>query len=42
KKLVEFLEWELKHGQKMASQLLYAPLPANVVKMLEKTVKTIR
>jgi phosphate transport system substrate-binding protein len=41
KKLVEFLQWELKNGQKMAGQLLYAPLPANVVKMLEKTVKTI-
>ncbi|HJV65704.1 MAG TPA: phosphate ABC transporter substrate-binding protein PstS [Geomonas sp.] len=41
KKLVEFLEWELKHGQKMASQLLYAPLPGNVVKMLQKTIKTI-
>jgi phosphate transport system substrate-binding protein len=42
KKLVEFLRWELKSGQKMASQLLYAPLPANVVRMLEKTVNTIR
>jgi phosphate transport system substrate-binding protein len=42
KKLVEFLEWELKKGQKMASALLYAPLPANVAKMVEKTVKTIK
>jgi len=42
KKLVEFLNWELKHGQKMASQLLYAPLPSNVVQMLEKTIKTIK
>ena len=42
KKLVEFLNWELKQGQKMAGKLLYAPLPANVAKMVEKTVKTIK
>jgi len=42
KKLVEFLNWELKKGQKTAPQLLYAPLPANVVKMVEKTIKTIK
>jgi phosphate transport system substrate-binding protein len=42
KKLVEFLNWELKHGQKMASAIQYAPLPANVAKMVEKTVKSIK
>jgi phosphate transport system substrate-binding protein len=42
KKLVEFLHWELKQGQKMAEKLLYAPLPANVVKMVEKTVLSIK
>ena len=42
KKLVEFLNWELKRGQKMAAALLYAPLPENVAKMVEKTVKTIK
>jgi len=42
KKLVEFLNWELKQGQKMADKLLYAPLPPNVAKMVEKTVKTIK
>ncbi|MBI1920568.1 MAG: phosphate ABC transporter substrate-binding protein PstS [Geobacter sp.] len=42
KKLVEFLNWELKKGQKMASAMLYAPLPANVAKMVEKTIKTIK
>jgi len=42
KKLVEFLKWELKHGQKMAGKLLYAPLPVNVVKMVEKTVNSIK
>jgi phosphate transport system substrate-binding protein len=42
KKLVEFLNWELKQGQKMADKLLYAPLPPNVVKMVEKTVQSIK
>jgi phosphate transport system substrate-binding protein len=42
KKLVEFLNWEVKKGQKMASALLYAPLPGNVAKMVEKTIKTIK
>jgi phosphate transport system substrate-binding protein len=42
KKLVEFLNWELKKGQKMASALLYAPLPENVAKMVGKTIKTIK
>ncbi len=42
KKLVEFLNWELKRGQKMASALLYAPLPENVARMVEKTVKSIK
>jgi len=41
KKLVEFLNWSLHKGQKMASPLLYAPLPENVQKMVEKTIKTI-
>jgi phosphate transport system substrate-binding protein len=42
KKLVEFLNWELKKGQKMAGTLLYAPLPDNVAKMVEKTIKSIK
>lgn len=42
KKVVEFLKWELKHGQKMAAALLYAPLPDNVVKMVQKTVAGIK
>jgi len=42
KKIVEFLNWELKKGQKMASSLLYAPLPANVAKMVAHTIKTIK
>ena len=42
KKLVEFLNWQLKHGGKMASDLLYAPLPANVAKMVGKTINSIK
>jgi phosphate transport system substrate-binding protein len=42
KKLVEFLNWELKKGQKMAGALLYAPLPENVVKMVESTIRSIK
>jgi phosphate transport system substrate-binding protein len=42
KKLVEFLKWQLKHGQKMAASLMYAPLPENVVKMVEKSIAGIR
>jgi phosphate transport system substrate-binding protein len=42
KKLVEFLKWQLKHGQKMAAPLMYAPLPENVVKMVEKAIDGIR
>jgi phosphate transport system substrate-binding protein len=42
KKLVEFLNWSLHKGQKMAAPMLYAPLPENVMKMVEKTIKTIK
>jgi len=42
KKVVEFLNWSLHQGQKMAAPLLYAPLPANVAKMVDKTIKSIK
>ena len=42
KKLIEFLTWSLHKGQKMAAPMLYAPLPENVQKMVEKTIKTIK
>ncbi|ACH38726.1 phosphate ABC transporter, periplasmic phosphate-binding protein [Citrifermentans bemidjiense Bem] len=42
KKLVEFLNWSMTKGQKMASPMLYAPLPNSVVKMVQKTIKTIK
>jgi phosphate transport system substrate-binding protein len=40
-KLVQFLTWGITEGQQYAADLLYASLPANVVEMLKKTIKTI-
>ncbi|WP_136515997.1 phosphate ABC transporter substrate-binding protein PstS [Geomonas edaphica] len=42
KHVVEFLNWAMAKGQKMAAPMLYAPLPENVVKMVQKTIKTIK
>ena len=42
RKIVEFLNWSLHKGQKMAAPLLYAPLPEQVVKLVEKTIKQIK
>jgi phosphate transport system substrate-binding protein len=42
KKLVEFLNWSMRKGQKMAGALLYAPLPENVEKMVVKTITSIK
>ncbi|TSK06561.1 MAG: phosphate ABC transporter substrate-binding protein PstS [Geobacter sp.] len=42
KHVVEFLNWSMTKGQKMAAPMLYAPLPENVVKMVQKTIKTIK
>ena len=42
RKIVEFLTWSLHKGQKMAAPLLYAPLPENVARMVEKTIKEIK
>jgi len=41
-KIVDFLNWSMKKGQKMAAPLLYAPLPESVGKMVEKTIKTLK
>jgi phosphate transport system substrate-binding protein len=41
-KVAEFLKWSLHNGQKMAAPLLYAPLPENVVKMVDKTIRGIK
>jgi phosphate transport system substrate-binding protein len=42
KALVEFLRWGINDGQKYAAPLLYAPLPEEVVKINEATIKTIK
>ena len=42
KKIKEFLKWSMHKGQKMAAPMLYAPLPESVVKMVEKTIDTVK
>ncbi len=40
--LAGFLKWMLKDGQKHASDLLYAPLPKEVIAMEEKAIRKIK
>jgi phosphate transport system substrate-binding protein len=42
KKLVDFLRWYLRNGEKSAASLDYAPLPATMVAQLEKRLGTIQ
>ncbi len=42
KKLVEFLKWAAKDGEKMAKNLDYAPLPENVQERVLKEVNEIK
>jgi phosphate transport system substrate-binding protein len=42
KKLVDFLRWYLRNGEKSAASLDYAPLPASMVARLEKRLGTIQ
>lgn len=42
KGVVDFFTWSLNNGQKMAEDLGFVPLPANVVKMVEAEMKTIK
>ncbi len=42
KKLVEFLRWAFTDGEKMASTLLYAPLPPNVQQRVLQRVAEIK
>ncbi len=42
KGVVDFFTWSLKNGQKMAKDLGFVPLPANVVKMVEAEMKNIK
>ena len=41
-KLVNFLRWAYKNGEKSAASLDYAPLPSTMVAQLENRLKTIR
>jgi phosphate transport system substrate-binding protein len=41
-KLVRFLRWAYKDGEKTASALDYAPLPAPIVAQLQNRLKTIQ
>lgn len=42
KKLVDFLRWYLRNGEKSAASLDYAPLPDNMIAQLEKRLGTIQ
>jgi len=42
KKLVDFLRWYLRNGEKTAASLDYAPLPASMVAQLEKRLGSIQ
>jgi len=41
KALVEFLWWAIHEGQRYAPPLLYAPLPKNLVRRLEGTLRSV-
>ena len=41
-KLVDFLRWAYKNGEKSAASLDYAPLPASMAATLQNRLKTIR
>lgn len=42
KGVVDFITWSLNNGQKMAEELGFVALPANVVKMVEAEMKNIK
>lgn len=42
KKLVDFLKWAIHDGQASAGALDYAPLPKNVVTILEKRLESVK
>ena len=41
KTLVDFLNWSIREGQKTASEMLYAPLPPEVVEKAAKKIQAI-
>jgi phosphate transport system substrate-binding protein len=40
--LIDFLNWMVTDGQKMAPQLTYAPLPAEVAAKVKATIAQIK
>jgi phosphate transport system substrate-binding protein len=40
--VVKFFTWSLNNGKKMAEELGFVALPANVVKMVEKEMTKIK
>jgi phosphate transport system substrate-binding protein len=42
KAVVDFFTWSLTNGQKQAAELGYVPLPANVAKLVEAEMKSIK
>ena len=42
KALVDFITWAIHDGQKYTADLLYAPLPAEVVKMIEEKLTQVK
>lgn len=42
KAVTDFFKWSLNNGQKMAEELGFVPLPANVVSMVENEMKNIK
>ncbi len=42
KAIVDFIKWAVHDGQKYASDLLYAPLPQEVVAMIDKKLQDIK
>jgi phosphate transport system substrate-binding protein len=42
KAIVDFLKWAIHDGQKYASELLYSPLPQDVVAMVEKKLEEVK
>ena len=40
--IVNFIKWAVTDGQKFASALDYAPLPANVVEMIQKKLEQVK
>jgi len=42
KKLVDFMRWAFHEGERSAGTLDYAPLPANMIAMLDRRLTTVK